>query len=304
MSDLRVELAETINRFAPGEGIHESPVSNTYCIKFCQPDSHTERHWRTSLGIVAQGGKELALGRDVYQYDAAHYIATPIDLPVTSRVFSASPKNPFLCLRMDFDSLTLSEVSAQMERDFPKEMNNSLRAVFVGKASDKMLEAAIRLGKLFDTPEDAPVLGSLVIKEILYHLLKGDDGPAIRQFVRAGSKTHKISQAVHRIRTQLDDDLDVATLANSANMSRSAFFKHFNEVTAMSPIQYQKRVRLLEARRLMIEQDETAESSAYKVGYRSASQFSREYTRMFGNSPFRDVTEIKKIGNSLQLYHT
>jgi AraC-like DNA-binding protein len=304
MSHLQSELAAIINRFAPGDGIHESPVSDTYCIKFCQPDSHTERYWRTSLGIVAQGGKEVALGCDIYQYDAAHYIATPIDLPVTSRVFSASPENPFLCLRMDFDSLILSEVAAQMEKDFPEETNNHLRAVFVGRASDKMLEAAIRLGKLFDTPEDAPVLGSLVIKEILYHLLKGDDGPAIRQFVRSGSKMHKISQAVYRIRTELSDDLDVATLADSANMSRSAFFKHFNEITAMSPIQYQKRFRLLEARRLMIEQDETAESSAFKVGYRSASQFSREYTRMFGSSPFRDVAEIKKTGNPIQLYHT
>jgi AraC-like DNA-binding protein len=304
MSDLRFKLAEIINGFSPEDGIHEVPVLNTYCIKFSQPDTHSKRHWRTSLGIVAQGGKEVALGRDLYSFDAAHYIAATIDLPVSSRVFSASPENPFLCLRMDFDSIVLHEVAAQMEVDFPKETNNSLRAMFVGKASDKMLDAAIRLGQLFDSPEDAPVLGSLVVKEIVYYLLKGDDGPAIRQFVRSGSKMHKISQAVYRIRTELTDDLDVETLAKSANMSRSAFFKHFNEATAMSPIQYQKRFRLLEAKRLMIEEDETAESAAFKVGYKSASQFSREYSRMFGNAPFRDVVNVKNTSHPIHLYHT
>ena len=304
MSGLRAELAKIINRFAPGEGIYEAPVSDTYCIKFSQPSRHANKHWHTALGIVVQGCMEIALDGNAYQFDEAHYIATPIDLPVTNRIISASSEKPYLCLRIDFDALILSEVAAQVENDVPKKTDNSLRAVFVGKASDKMLEAAIRLGKLFQTPEDAPVLGSLAVKEILYHLLKGDDGAAIRQFLLSGSKTHKISQAVHKIRTQLVDDLDITALANSANMSRSAFFKHFNEVTAMSPIQYQKRFRLLEARRLMIEQDETAESSAFKVGYRSASQFSREYTRMFGNSPLRDAVKIKNTAHPINPHYT
>jgi transcriptional regulator GlxA family with amidase domain len=137
------------------------------------------------------------------------------------------------------------------------------------------------------------VLGPLVVKEILYHLLKGADRPAIRQFVRSGSKMHQISQAMYTLRTRLTNDVDVAALAKAANMSRSAFFTHFKKGTAMSPIQYQKRLRLLEARRLMIDEGETAEGSAFKVGYNSASQFSREYSRMFGNSPLRDATRIK-----------
>ena len=302
MSELQFKLAKIINHFSPGEGIYESPVADVNCIKFSQSYRHAKKHWRTSLGIVAQGCMEIALDDDAYQFDEAYYIATPIDLPVTSRMISASPQKPYLCLRMDFNSQILSEVAAQIEKDFPQETGQPLRAVFVGKASDQMLEAAIRLGKLFHTPEDAPVLGSLVIKEILYYLLKGDNGLAIRQFVRSGSKTHKISQTVHRIRTELSDDLNVAALANSANMSRSAFFKHFSEVTGMSPIQYQKRFRLLEARRLMIEQGETAESSAFQVGYRSASQFSREYSRMFGDAPLRNAIETKKINNPVQFY--
>lgn len=300
MTNLRFDLAEIINLFSPGEGLHESPIPGIHCIKFSQPDRRTKRHWRASLGIVAQGCKEIVLGRDVFRFDEAHYIVAPIDLPVTSRIFSASREKPFLALLIDFNSLALSEVAAQLENDRPQESDNPLqRALFIGKASDKMLDAALRLGKLFQSPEDAPILGTLAVKEIFYHLLKGADGAAIRQFVRAGSKMHKISQAVYRLRSELSDEVDVAALANGANMSRSAFFDHFKEITAMSPIQYQKRLRLLEARRLMIDKDETAESSAFRVGYKSASQFSREYSRMFGNSPMRNALKIKKNGTPI-----
>jgi AraC-like DNA-binding protein len=235
----------------------------------------------------------------VYRCDGAHYIATLIDLPVTSRLFAATPEQPFLCLKIASDSLILSEIATQIEKDFPKETENPLRAIFIGKASDQMMEAAIRLGKLFQTPEDAPVLESLVIKEILYHLLKGPDGPALRKFVSSGSKMYKISQAIYTLKAELSEDVDVTALAKSVNMSRSDFFKHFKEATAISPIQYQKRLRLLEARRLMTDDGETAEGSAFKVGYNSASQFSREYSRMFGNSPLRDVMKNKKSGNSI-----
>ena len=296
MNDLRSDLAKIVASFSPGDGLHASPVGGVHCIKFSQPDSPTKRHWRASLGIVVQGCKEIALGDEIYRFDDAHYIAVPIDLPVTSRIFSASREKPFLSLLIDFDAVSLSEVAARLETDFPEEIDNPLRAVFIGRASEKMLAAAIRLGKLFQTPEDAPVLAPLVVKEILYYLLKGTDGAAIRQFVRGGSKMHKISQAIYKVRAELSGEVDVAALAKDANMSRSAFFKHFNEMTAMSPIQYQKRLRLLEARRLMIDEGETAESSAFRVGYRSASQFSREYSSMFGNAPLRDTMKIRKTG--------
>jgi len=297
MNDVRSDLAKIINRFSLGDGFHASPLPGAHCIKLSHPGRRTKRHWRASLCIVAQGCKEIILGRESYRCDGAQYIATPIDLPVTSRIVSATPEHPFLCLKIDFDSLTLSEVASQIERSLPKELENPLRAMFIGKASDQMLDAALRLGRLFQVPEDAAVLGPWVIKEILYHLLKGADGPAIRQFVRSGSKMHKISQAIFGLRCELGEDVDVTSLAKEANMSRSAFFKHFKEVTAMSPIQYQKRLRLLEARRLMIDEGETAEGSAFKVGYNSASQFSREYSRMFGNSPCRDATKMRKTGD-------
>lgn len=293
MNDFGFHLARMINFFSPGEGLNATPVPGVYCMKFYRTDRRTKRRWRACLGIIAQGCKEIVLEQHVYRCDEAHYSATSIDLPVLSRIASASPQKPFLAMLIDLDPTVLSEVSAQLNENILREPVNSLRALFVGKASDEMLEAAVRLGKLFHTPEDARVLGPLVVREMIYHLLKGPDGNAIRHFVRSGSKTHIISKCIHGLQAELNNDVDVPALAKAANMSRSAFFKHFKEVTAMSPIQYQKRLRLLEARRLMVNEGQTAEGSAYKVGYKSAAQFSREYSRMFGNSPLRDATKLK-----------
>jgi AraC-like DNA-binding protein len=293
MRNFLAELAKTIERYSPTDGLHQSPVPDVYYIKVSESERPAKNHWRASLGIVAQGRKEIVLGREVYRCESGHYIAAPIHLPVVSRIARASIEKPFLCLLIHLDPLILSEVAAQIAKDFPKAVQNGPQAIFIGSSNDKMLEAAIRLGKLFQTPEDAPVLGPLLIKEILYHLLKSENGPSIHQFVRSGSKMHKVSQAIHTLRSELKRDVDVTALAKTANMSRSAFFKHFKEVTAASPIQYQKRLRLLEAKRLMIDENETAEGAAFKVGYNSASQFSREYSRMFGTSPLRDALRDK-----------
>lgn len=302
MTHLQSELVKIINFASPGEGKFETPVPGAYCIKFLQPGPRYKKHWQPSLGIVVQGGKEIGLDREVYRFDDAHYIMLPIDLPVISRIVRASREKPFLALLIVLDPLVLGEVSRWFGKEIPKGAVNRQRAIFAGKASDKMLEATVRLGNLFKTPSDARVLGPLVVKEILYHLLKEGDGPAIRQFARLGSTVHKISQAILAVRSGLSEDVDVAALAREAGMSRSAFFAHFKEVTAMSPIQYQKRLRLLEARRLMAEEGDNAEGSAYKVGYKSASQFSREYSRMFGNAPLRDVIKIKDTGVAIDQF--
>jgi AraC-like DNA-binding protein len=295
MNDFQLELSRIINHFSPKDGLHPSPVPGVQFVKISKPYSRSKQYWVASLCLVTQGCKEILLGRETYRCEAGHTIAAPIDLPVISRISLATPDKPFLCLKIDFDPLAVSEVARKFAKASPGK--GSLRALFIGKASDRMLEAAMRLGKLFYSSEDVSVLGPLVTKEILYHLLKGPEGPAILQFVRSGNTMHQISQAVYSLRADLSAEIDVLSLAKEANMSRSAFFKHFKEATAMSPIQYQKRLRLLEARRLMIDEKETAEGAAYKVGYNSPSQFSREYSRMFGSSPLRNTTKIKKTEN-------
>lgn len=294
MKELLSGLAKLIHSCSPGEGMHTSPVPGVHCIKFSHTDERTKRRWRACFGIIAQGSKEIVLGGNVYRLDEGHYTVSPIELPVLSRIITASPRKPFLGLLVDLDPLVLSEVSAQLNGDMRGDAGDAARVLFVGKANKEMLEAAMRLVKLLQAPLDARVLGPLLVKEIIYHLLKGEHGVAIRHFVRAGSKMHKISQAVHQLRSGLTDEVDVPALARTASMSRSAFFKYFKKLTTMSPIQYQKRLRLLEARRLMIDEGETAEGSAFKVGYNSASQFSREYSRMFGDSPLRDALKLKR----------
>ncbi|KYF75879.1 AraC family transcriptional regulator [Sorangium cellulosum] len=296
----RDQLKDLIARWCPGDGVHASPVPGISCIKVSRPQPRAKRHWRASFCIAVQGTKEILLEGQVYREREPHYIVSPIDLPVTSRVVGVSPAQPLLSLKMDFDAVALRDVAAQLDRTRPDDLEHEGRAIFIGKASDRMLDAAIRLGALFEAPDDATVLAPLVTKELIFHLLKGPDGPAIRQLVRAGSQAHRIAAAVHHLQAALDADVDIAALARTAGMSRAAFFKRFKEATAMSPLQYQKRLRLLEARRLMVEEGVGAEASAFRVGYTSASQFSREYSRMFGNPPRRDARALQQTAAVVQ----
>jgi AraC-like DNA-binding protein len=278
-------------------------VPGVHCVRFSKTDRRTKRQWRACLAIVAQGRKELLLGRDTTQCVEGRYTATPIPLPVISRIAVAAPDRPFLALIIDWDPLVVSEVAVQIGKPIDEEAGRTgraSRALFSGAADEDMLDAVVRLARVFHTPERARVLGPLIVRELFYHLLRGPEGAAIRQFVSAGSAMHRIANAVFTMRTNLDSPADVGALAKASGMSRSAFFKHFRDVTAMSPIQYQKRWRLLEARRLMVDNDETAERSSFSVGYRSASQFSREYVRMFGVSPRRDKERIKRVGSGLR----
>jgi AraC-like DNA-binding protein len=292
------ELAQLLQSFSPADGFHQTPVPGVYCIKVSTPARRSRDRWRSSLSIVAQGGKEIVLGRKTYRLSEGQYVATPIQLPVISRVAAARSERPFLCVLIDMDPLAISEVSAGLTQESSETGLNALSAMFSGEASEAMLQAAVRLARLFGTAADAPVLGALIVRELLYLLMKGPDGAAIRQFVHAGSRMHKVCQAIHVLKSELDREVNVPALARIANMSRSAFFKHFREVTAMSPIQYQKRLRLHEARRLMLEHGDSAENSSFKVGYKSAAQFSREYSRMFGAPPARDVMKMRKSGRA------
>lgn len=293
MKDIRSQIAKALTKLSLPEGITESPVPGVLCFKVTSTGRRAKRTWRACFGLVAQGEKEIVLGRELFRCGESGYTATPVELPVISRVAEASEAKPMLGILIDLDPVILSEMAMQLGEEYPNEACVPLRAMYAGKASDKMLGAALRLVKLLSTPDEAAVLGPLAVREIFFHLLRGSEGAAIRQFVRSGSQMHKISHAIFRLKSELDDEIDVPAMAKAANMSRSAFFKHFKDVTSMSPIQYQKRLRLLEARRLMVEEGETAESSAYRVGYKSASQFSREYSRMFGKSPSRDAGKLR-----------
>ena len=289
MLDTRSQLAADLNRRYPRDGFHPTAIPGIACIKFSQPQPRGKKTWMACLGILLQGSKDIVLGGRRYRMEEGGYSVSPIELPVVSGIPDPTPAKPFLALLLALDPAVLSEVATELNGLRDDEEDLPQRALFIGHASAAMLEATSRLVKLLDTPEDARVLGRLVIRELIYHVLKSKDGPAIRRFVRSGSRLHRIFECIHTIRSELSVDMDVVDLAKAANMSRSAFFQQFKDVTSMSPIQYQKRLRLLEAKRLMTEVGETAEGSAFHVGYKSASQFSREYARMFGAPPRRDA---------------
>jgi AraC-like DNA-binding protein len=290
------KLTNLVAAWSPLEGGNPAPIPRVYCFKVSAPQVRTKRPWRASFCIVLRGVKEFSLEGQIYRGRGPHYIVSPIDLPVTSRVMGATQASPFLGIKLDFDANAVREVAAQLDRDqaIAASGPRDARALFVGAATDRMLDAALRLCELFSTPGDAHVLFPLISRELIFHLLKGPDGPAIRDLVRTGSHAHRIAEAIYRLQLSLEEDVDIDDLARSAGMSRAAFFKRFKDATAMSPLQYQKRLRLLEARRLMLEENEGAEVAAFRVGYASPSQFSREYSRMFGNSPMRDTRTLAR----------
>ena len=298
MLDAQARLVHLIERAALMEGAQPSPIAGVYCIKVSEPQKFQKRPWRASICISVQGTKEIVVDGQMFRARGLHYVVTPMDLPVSSRATHNSAHKPLLALKLDFDAHALREVASQLPE--VSTAAHETRAIFIGKATERMVDAAIRLCELFATPDDATVLAPLVIRELMFHILKSPDGPAIRQHLRAGSNAHRIAAAVHHLQTSLREPVDIAALAREAGMSRAAFFKHFKEATAMSPLQYQKRLRLLEARRVMLEQGEGAEAAAFNVGYTSPSQFSREYARMFGDAPFRDARALRRAPASVE----
>ena len=286
---MTAKLAALIAERCPRDGVHATPVAGVACIRVSHPYPREKRHWRACFCVVVQGTKEFTLEGRLYRERRPHYIVSPLDIPLTSRVTGVSPARPLLALKLDFDSAAVREVAVQLDRLHTEPSERPVRAIYMRPASERMLEVAARLGQLFARPAEAAVLAPLVIRELLFHLLSGPDGPAIRQLVRAGSPGHRVAAAVGQLQAALEHELDIAQLAKGAGMSRATFFKHFKAATGMGPLQYQKRLRLLEARRLMQEEGEGAGGASRRVGYASASQFSREYARMFGDAPLRDT---------------
>ena len=285
------ELARLIENFAHTEGVHSGVVQGVHCIRFSEADTMQRQHWRSSIAVVAQGGKEVRLGDESYRYGAGHYFATPVELPVMSRVYSAKPTEPFLCILVDLDVLLLQEIAAEIGGR--GSTTSVRRGVFVGTTTSGLLRAALRLGELLERPEDASVLAPLYTRELAYFLLKTDEGEAIFDFLAGDSKAHRIARVIHEIRTDLARDFSIQELAQLASMSRAGLFQSFKDVTSMSPKQYQKRLRLLEARRLLVEHGMTAQGAALTVGYKSPHQFSREFSRMFGSPPKTHVSSTK-----------
>ena len=288
------QLALFIRRHAPNGGTYRTAVPNLSLMHATQLSEPLESIYQPSICVVAQGVKTATLAGETYQYDPSTYLVTSVELPIMGRIVEASPEIPYLGLKLSFDASFILEIVERMNR--PAYAGTEAgRGITVNQSSPALLEVIVRLMQLLDAPEDIPVLAPLIIREVLYRILQGEQGALLYQFATSGSHSYNIAQAIRFINRQYDRPLAISHLAKSVNMSISAFHKHFKRVTAMSPLQYQKTVRLQEARRLMLTEPLLASDVAFRVGYESPSQFSREYARMYGRPPMRDVQEFRGL---------
>src|SRR2546421_5543464 len=246
-----------------------------------------------SLCVVAQGSKEFLLGDSRYRYDPFHYLLVTVDLPYVGQVLEASKERPFLCLRLELAPTLVGEVLLEAGHASPRD-HAEVRAIAVSPLDGHLLDAVVRVVRLLDSPAEARVLLPLITREIIYRLLVGEQGARLRHLAILGGYTPSIARAIERLRRDLDQPLRIEQMARELGMSVSVLHHHFKAVTAMNPSQFQKRLRLLEARRLLLGEDLDAASAAYRVGYHDASHFNREYKSLFGVPPMRDVHRLRE----------
>jgi AraC-like DNA-binding protein len=250
--------------------------------------------------MVAQGAKRVLLGQDVFEYDASRMLVSSVDVPVAAQVIQASPSEPFLGLKLDLDARRIADLVLKVyPHGLPQVQKD--RAVYISQVDSNLLAASVRLLELMAQPEDAALLGPLVLDEILIRLLRSPVGARVAQIGQEESQLHRVSKAVSWVQANFDQRLDVERLAATVHMSASSFHQHFKAVTSMSPLQFQKVLRLQEARRLMLSRMMDAGTASRQVGYLSASQFSREYSRNFGNAPTKDIARLREGGATRNL---
>lgn len=294
MADNRrlAELIRLIDKFSNGDGIHLTAMPGVKCIKAAVSSMKIPVVYEPSICLIVQGAKEVMLGDEVYRYSPSEFLVVSVDLPVTGQVVQASKEVPYLSLQIDLDLCEISELIPEIN-SYIEPPAPSSRGLFVGNTDVALEHSILRLIELLETPEDIPFLEPMVRREIYYRLLKGPYGHRMVQMAVHGGNMQRISQVIEFLKLNFDKAIGIAQMIDVANMSPSSFHAHFKEVTAMSPLQYQKRLRLLEARRMMLAEAVDASNAAYRVGYESPSQFSREYSRMFGAPPARDIESIR-----------
>lgn len=292
------QLTRLLYRHAPVAGTFQTAIPSLSLMHAVQPSVPFESVYKPSICIVAQGAKLSTLAGQSYRYDSSAYFITSVQLPVASNIVEASPATPYLGLKLCFDAEVIVEIveqaaslGAAREEASRTESHPGLA---VQQTSSALLNAVVRLVGLLDTPSDIPVLEPLIIREILYRIVQDQPSGSLEQFGISGSHAYNIAQAIRFINRQYDQLLTVEHLAKMVNMSVSAFHKHFKQVTTFSPLQYQKSVRLHEARRLLLAEGTQVADAAFRVGYESPSQFSREYARMFGKPPLLDVQQLRE----------
>lgn len=288
VASLTQELAENVARRTDGKEWTETDIDGLEFYRQNAPTSRSVCIVEPSIALVVQGAKSMTLGEQTFRYDPSRFLITSLDLPAKMQVLEASKDKPYLGVVLKLDLAVMSDLMLQTPLFRQKDVVTD-QGMVLGNTTPDLLSAIQRLVGVLDEPVSIPVIAPLIKKEIFWRVLISEQGARLRQIVSAGSHGLRIARAIEWLKVNYDQHLSVDELAEMARMSKSSFHHHFRELTSMSPLQYQKRLRLMEAKRLMMGEDFDASAAAYKVGYESPSQFSREYSRLFGNSPKRDV---------------
>jgi AraC-like DNA-binding protein len=290
------ELADRIARATPREGTVE--VQPGLHFRRCsRPTERLHSFSKPSFCVIAQGSKELVVGDDRFRYDPAHYMISTIELPMIGQVVEASPERPYLGFWLLLDPSVVTSV--MVESGIVQRGDGSgVKSIDVTALDANLLDATLRLVRLVDAPGEYRVLGPLVIREIVYRLLTGAQAGRMRHLATFGGHAHRMVRAVEKLRENFNKPLRIEEVSRELGMSVSGFHAHFRAVTAMSPLQFQKQLRLQEARRLMLSEDLDAAEAGYRVGYDDASHFSREYKRHFGEPPMRHVERLRELATA------
>lgn len=291
----RAELAERLARLLPVDGLHATPVPGLMLVRLSEPTPPQHAIHLPAVCFIAQGAKRLHLADELYDYDDSHYLVVAQDLPVMGQVLVARPELPYLSVRLDFDPALLAELARHAPPAPLAQAGGSTRGVFVGQTGLELLDPLLRLLRLLETPQHLEMLAPLAVREIAYRVLSSPEGWRLAQALGSSGCAARIAQSIHWLRQRVAEPLSIAEMAAAVHMSPSSLHHHFKAVTAMSPLQFQKRLRLQEARSLMLSGGLDAASAAHRVGYQSPSQFSREYARMFGAPPARDLRELREM---------
>lgn len=288
---IRDELSDKIlNLLGAGQEL-DAPQLGLFLTKRTSPMPPTPYQYDPSLAMIIRGRKRVILGDTTYSYDESLFLLTAVNLPTITEVLGASPEDPYISIVLKLDLVAAKQLISEIDADEPSTPSGS--AMAVGPATRPLFDALGRLIDLVDTPEDARILGDLIQREMLYRLLTSPSGARLRQIVRIGTQSNRVARAVMWLRENYRSPLRVEELARLSGMGVSTLHHHFRVLTAMSPLQFQKHLRLHEARRLLLEGEMDAGTAALDVGYESATQFNREYRRLFGAPPIRDVKSLR-----------
>lgn len=295
------ELAHAMERYigARGgdDGAYETAVPGFVLMRASQPKLPKHMVYRPCLCVVAQGAKRMLVGEEAFDYGELQALIVGLDLPAFGWVTEASPERPYFGLSLELDPGVIQDVINAMEAPLAPATGNS-PGLFVTNAGPELVASLVRLVGLLDTPKAVPVLTPSILREIIYWLLTGPHGDEFVRLALPDGHARRIADAIRLLRDRYDRPLRMEELADAARMSPSSFYQHFKALTAMTPLQYQKQLRLTEARRMMLTEAATVAGAAYEVGYESPSQFSREYARMFGTPPKRDALTLRQTASA------